>query len=41
MNLISRQCEMKTIIESPSSTGNLNKVVFSVHVLFCKQTAHA
>ena len=27
MNLISRQCEIKTIIEEPSSTGNLNKVV--------------
>ena len=27
MNLIPRQCEMKTIIEEPSSTGNLNKVV--------------
>ena len=27
MNLIPRQCEMKTIIEEPSSTGNLNNVV--------------
>ena len=27
MNLIPRQCEMKTIIEEPSSTGNLNKMV--------------
>ena len=27
MNLIPWQCEMKTIIEEPSSTGNLNKVV--------------
>ena len=24
MNLIPQQCEMKTIIEEPSSTGNLN-----------------
>ena len=32
MNLITRQCEMKTTIEEPSSTGNLNKVVF--HTLF-------
>ena len=28
MNLIPRQCEMKTIIEEPSSTGNLNKLGF-------------
>ena len=27
MNLLPRQCEMKTIIEEPSSTGNLNKAV--------------
>ena len=27
MNLIPRQCEMKTIIEEPSSTGYLNKVL--------------
>ena len=27
MNLIPRQCERKTIIGEPSSTGNLNKVV--------------
>ena len=27
MNVIPRQCEMKTIIEEPSSTGNLNQVV--------------
>ena len=27
MNPIPRQCEMKTIFEEPSSTGNLNKVV--------------
>ena len=32
MNVIPRQCEMKTIIEEPSSTGNLNKVV--IHSLF-------
>ena len=31
-NLIPRQYEMKTIIEEPSSTGNLNKVV--IHSLF-------
>ena len=27
INPLHRQCEMKTIIEEPSSTGNLNKVV--------------
>ena len=32
MNLIHWQCEMKTLIEEPSSTGNLNKVV--IHSLF-------
>ena len=32
INLIPRQCEMKTIIEEMSSTGNLNKVV--IHSLF-------
>ena len=32
MNLIPRQCEMKTIIEELSSTGNLNKLGF--HSLF-------
>ena len=32
MNLIPRQCEMKTIIEELSSTGNLNKEV--IHSLF-------
>ena len=32
MNLIPRQCGMKTIIDDPSSTGNLNKIV--IHSLF-------
>ena len=32
MNLIPRPCEMKTIIEEPSSAENLNKVV--IHSLF-------
>ena len=32
MNLIPRQCEMKTNIGEPSSTGNLNK--FVIHSLF-------
>ena len=31
MNLLPRQCEMKTIIEETSSTANLNKVV--IHCL--------
>ena len=31
MNLIPQQCEMKKLIEEPSSTGNLNKVV--IHCL--------
>ena len=32
MNFIPRQCEMKIIIEEPSPTGNLNKIV--IHSLF-------
>ena len=32
VNLMPRQCKKKTIIEEPSPTGNLNKVVF--HSLF-------
>ena len=32
MNLMPRQCEMKTIIEEPSSTRNLNEVL--IHSLF-------
>ena len=32
MNPIPRQCEMKIIIEEPSSTGKLNKV--NIHSLF-------
>ena len=32
MNLIPRQCEMKTLIGEPSSSGNLNQVV--IHSLY-------
>ena len=32
MNVVPRQCEMKTIIEEPSSTENVSKVV--IHSLF-------
>ena len=41
MNLIPWQCEMKTIIEEPPSTGNLNKVVIhSIFTCYFVKTPH-
>ena len=41
MKLIPRQCEMKTIIEEPSSTGNLNKeVILSLFTCYFVNTPH-
>ena len=37
-NLIPRQCEMKTIIEEPSSTGYLNKVIHSLFTCYFVNT---